>query len=38
MKKFFTKKVSPVLALLIVVIFGYAAIYLMSAVFKNVKY
>ena len=38
MKNFFNKKISSAVALAIVIVFGYAAIYLMNIVFQNVKY
>jgi len=35
MKNFLTNKISPILAFLLVLIFGYFSIYLMSSVFEN---
>ncbi|MBT4121652.1 hypothetical protein HOE31_01740 [bacterium] len=35
MKNFFKQKVSPVLALLLIVVFGYSVIYFMNDVFSD---
>jgi hypothetical protein len=37
MKKFFSKKISFVLGIAVVIFFGYLAIYLMSVVFAKVQ-
>jgi len=35
MKIFFKQKVSPVLALFLIIVFGYSVIYFMNGVFEN---